>query len=55
MALFDDADGIAKREALCQFTVRPLAYVLEAELSAKFGATIWLRFDGYALDMVSRA
>ncbi len=58
VALFDDADGTAKREALRQFhmgTVRPLARVLEAELSRKLGATIRLRFDGYALDMVSRA
>ena len=58
VALFDDADGTAKREALRQWhmaTVRPLARVLETELSAKLGADIRLRFDPYALDMVSRA
>ena len=58
VALFDDADGTAKREALRQWhmgTVRPLARILEAELSGKLGAAIRLRFDSYALDMVSRA
>ena len=58
VALFDDADGTAKREALRQFhmgAVRPLARLVEAELSAKLGAEIRLRFDSYALDMVSRA
>lgn len=36
-------------------TVRPLARILEAELTRKLGAMIRLKFDGYALDMVSRA
>ena len=58
VALFDDADGTSKREALRQWhmtTVRPLARLIEAELSQKLGATIKLSFDPYALDMVSRA
>ena len=35
--------------------VRPLARMLSAELSEKFGAPIALKFDGYPTDMVSRA
>ena len=57
-ALFDDSDGTAKREALRQWhlgTVRPLARLLEHELSARLDAPIRLRFDGYPRDMVSRA
>ena len=58
IALFDDADGTSKREALRQWhmnVVRPLARILEMELTAKLGETIRLAFDPYALDMVSRA
>ena len=58
VALFDDADGTSKREALRQWhmtTVRPIARLIEEELSQKLGATIKLSFDPYALDMVSRA
>ena len=57
-ALFDDSDGTSKREALRQWhmgTVRPLARLVEHELSDKLDTEVRLRFDGYALDMVSRA
>ena len=57
-ALFDDSDGTAKREALRQFhmgTVRPLAHVLEVELTAKLETAVTLKFDAYALDMAGRA
>ena len=57
-ALFDDSDGTSKREALRQFhmgTVRPLARLLEHELSARFDTPVKLAFDGYPRDMVSRA
>ena len=57
-ALFDDSDGTSKREALRQFhlgTVRPLAKLLEHELSARFDTPVKLAFDGYPRDMVSRA
>ena len=58
VALFDDSDGTSKREALRQFhlgTVRPLAKLLEHELSARFDVPVKLKFDGYPRDMVSRA
>ena len=57
-ALFDDSDGTSKREALRQWhlgTVRPLAAILERELSDKFMVPVRLRFDSYPRDMVSRA
>ena len=57
-SLFNDADGTSKREALRQWhlgTVRPLARMLSAELSEKFGVPIRLKFDNYPLDQVSRA
>ena len=57
-ALFDDSDGTSKREALRQWhlgTVRPLARLLEVELSAKLETDVRLRFDSYPLDMISRA
>ena len=57
-ALFDDSDGTAKREALRQWhlgTVRPLARLLEAELSAKLAAPVRLRFDLYPVDLAGRA
>ena len=57
-SLFNDADGTSKREALRQWhmgVVRPLARMLEAELSEKFGVPITLKFDNYPMDMVSRA
>ena len=55
---YERADGTAQREALRRWhmqTVRPIADLIAAELSAKLGAPIALKFDGYALDMVSRA
>lgn len=58
VALFDDSDGTSKREALRQFhmgTVRPLAVLVQAELSRKLGAEVKLHFDGYPRDMVSRS
>ena len=57
-ALWSDAPGTAKREALRQWhmmVVRPLARMLSAELSDKFDTVIRLKFDGYPMDMVSRA
>ena len=57
-SLFNDADGTSKREALRQWhlgVVRPLARMLSAELSEKFGVPIRLKFDNYPLDQVSRA
>ena len=57
-ALWDDSDGTAKREALRQWhlgTVKPLARMLETELSAKLDADIRLRFDLYNVDLAGRA
>ena len=57
-SLFNDADGTSKREALRQWhmgVVRPLARMLESELSEKFGSPVRLKFDDYGRDMVSRA
>ena len=56
--MFDDSDGTAKREALRQFhlgTVRPLAHLLETELTMKLETAVVLKFDAYALDMAGRA
>ena len=57
-SLFNDADGTSKREALRQWhlsTVRPLARMLSAELTEKFGTPIRLKFDNYPIDMIARA
>ena len=57
-SLFNDADGTSKREALRQWhlgVVRPLARMLSAELTEKFGTPVRLKFDNYPIDMVSRA
>ncbi len=57
-ALFDDADGTSKREALRQWhlgTVQPLARLLEHELSTKFQVPVTLRFDLYNVDLAGRA
>ena len=57
-ALFDDADGTSKREALRQWfmgTVRPLAGLLERELSRKLETDVRLKFDNYPLDLAGRA
>ena len=57
-ALWDTSDGTAKREQLRQWhmgTVRPLARILEDELTRKLEAPIRLRFDGYPMDLQARA
>ena len=57
-ALFDDSDGTSKREALRQWhmgTVRPLARLLEVELTAKLETPVKLTFDAYSLDIAGRA
>ena len=57
-SLFTDADGTSQREAVRRWhqnTVIPLARLLEHELTAKLETPISLKFDSYALDMVSRA
>ena len=57
-SLFDDSDGTSKREALRQFhlgAVRPLAKILETELSAKLETPVRLQFDLYAIDLQGRA
>ena len=57
-SLFNDADGTSKREALRQWhmgVVRPLATMLEHELTEKFGVPVKLKFDDYGRDMVARA
>ena len=57
-SLFTDADGTSQREALRRWhlgTVLPLARLLEHELTAKLETPVELKFDSYALDMVSRA
>ncbi len=58
VALFDDSDGTSKREALRQWhlgTVRPLARVLETELSMKLETPVRSVFDNYPLDLAGRA
>ena len=57
-SLFVDSDGTAQREAVRRWhlgTVLPLARLLEHELTAKLETEVRLKFDTYALDMVSRA
>ena len=57
-SLFTDADGTAQREAVRRWhlnTVLPLARLVEHELSRKLETPVTLKFDSYALDMVSRA
>ena len=57
-SLFTDADGTSQREAVRRWhlnTVLPLAHLLEHELTAKLETPVKLKFDAYALDMVSRA
>ena len=54
----EGADGTAMRESLRQWhmgVVRPMARALESELTEKFGVAVTLKFDGYPMDMVSRA
>ena len=57
-SLFLDSDGTSQREAVRRWhlgTVLPLARLLEHELTAKLESEVRLRFDTYAMDMVSRA
>ena len=57
-SLFLDSDGTSQREAVrCWHlgTVLPLARLLEHELSMKLESPVRLKFDTYAMDMVSRA
>ena len=57
-ALFDDSDGTAKRESLRQWhlgCVKPIAKMIEHELSEKLDARVRLKFDSYPRDQVSRA
>ena len=58
VALFDDSDGTAKREALRQWhmgTVMPLARTLSWELTSQLETKVELVFDSYPLDMAGRA
>ena len=58
VSLFTDADGTAQREALRRWhmaTVRPLARLLEHELTMRLEITVRLRFDGYPKDLQARA
>ena len=57
-SLFTDADGTSQREALRRWhlnLVLPMARLVEHELSMKLETPVTLKFDSYALDMVSRA
>ena len=56
-SLFSNADGTAQREALRRWhmtCVLPLAKLVEHELSTKLDSDVRLKFDSYAMDMVSR-
>ena len=57
-SLFIDSDGTSQREAVRRWhlnLVLPLARLIEHELTAKLETPIELKFDSYALNMVSRA
>ena len=57
-SLFTDADGTSQREAVRRWhlnTVLPMARMVEHELTRKLETPVSLKFDSYALDMVSRA
>ena len=57
-SLFVDSDGTSQREAVRRWhmnTVLPLARLVEHELTTKLETPVKLKFDNYALDMVSRA
>ena len=57
-SLFTDADGTSQREAVRRWhlnLVLPLARMVEHELTVKLETPVALKFDTYALDMVSRA
>ena len=56
--LFLDSDGTSQRESLRRYhlqTVLPLSKLLETELTNKLETQVRLKYDSYALDMVSRA
>ena len=56
--LFLDSDGTSQREALRRWhmgTVVPIGRMLSRELSLRFEASVRLVFDGYPLDLQSRA
>ena len=58
ISLFSDSDGTSQREALRRWhmgTVRPLARLLEHELTDKLETPVRLKFDGYPLDLAGRA
>ena len=57
-ALFTDSDGTSQREAVRRWhqnAVKPLARILEHELTMKLETPVKLKFDTYSMDMVSRA
>ena len=57
-SLFLDSDGTSQRESLRRWhlnLVLPMARLVEHELTLKLETPIELKFDSYALDMVSRA
>ena len=57
-SLFLDSDGTSQREAVRRWhlnLVLPLARIVEHEMTAKLETPVELKFDSYALDMVSRA
>ena len=58
-ALLDNSDGTAQRESFRLYltlTVRPIAKVLDRELSAKLETDVKLSFDSlYAHDLAGRA
>ena len=57
-SLFLDSDGTSQREAVRRWhlnLVLPLARLVEHELTLKLETPVKLKFDSYALDMVSRA
>ena len=57
-SLFIDADGTSQREAVRRWhlnLVLPMARIVEHELTEKLETDVRLKFDSYAMDMVSRA
>ena len=57
-SLFVAADGTSQREAVRRWhqnVVVPLAKILEHELTEKLEVSVRLKFDTYAMDMVSRS
>ena len=58
VSLFNDSDGTSQREALRRWhmgTVRPLAKLLEHELSMKLNTRVGLKFDKHPTDIAGRA